>query len=145
MNFCASVCKLKIMVTHLCALYHKKYNQPLGRSSTSKNLGGISSSSFVEPSSSSLEPIMAAHGVNVDGDNPRHRPGQTAGAEVAYRGLARAPWVCMPVRAMKIRRASGVLLTNQKSLVLLPTCFPNICCCSLGLSRVPLKIGHYEG
>ena len=108
--------KSKIWLALHCFKYHQKYVGSLGCVPTSKNLGGISSNDFAEPSSSSLAPIMAARGVNVDDDNPRHRPGQTAGAEVAYRGLARPPCFRAPVRAMKIRQAPGALRTTQNHL-----------------------------
>eukprot|EP00983_Pelagomonas_calceolata_P031185 979156-Pelagomonas_calceolata.AAC.1 len=56
---------------------------------------------------------MTACSVKVDADNSRRRPGQTAGMEVAYRGLAGPPCLCAPLRAMKIRQAPGALATTQ--------------------------------
>eukprot|EP00983_Pelagomonas_calceolata_P064441 1148122-Pelagomonas_calceolata.AAC.5 len=51
----------------------------------------------------------------VDAENPRRRPGQTAGME-AYRGLAGPPCLSAPLRAMKIRQAPGALTTTKKHL-----------------------------
>eukprot|EP00983_Pelagomonas_calceolata_P097767 1158277-Pelagomonas_calceolata.AAC.1 len=57
----------------------------------------MSSRDFAESSSSSLVPSMAACGVKVAAENPRRQPGQTAGTEVAYRGLAGPPCFCVPL------------------------------------------------
>eukprot|EP00983_Pelagomonas_calceolata_P087758 1157027-Pelagomonas_calceolata.AAC.3 len=83
---------------------------------SSKSFGDISSSDFSKPSSSSLAPSMEACSVKIDAENLRRRPGQTAGTEVAYRGLAGSPCFYAPLRAMKIRQAPGALATTQNHL-----------------------------
>eukprot|EP00983_Pelagomonas_calceolata_P026472 831278-Pelagomonas_calceolata.AAC.2 len=67
---------------------------------------------------------MAARGVNVDAQNSRHRPGQTAEVEVAYRGLARLPCFGAPPPCDENLKSIRGPHDNPKLLAKLPAGFP---------------------
>eukprot|EP00983_Pelagomonas_calceolata_P012582 403291-Pelagomonas_calceolata.AAC.2 len=100
----------------------------------------MSSRDFTESSSSSLAPSIAVRDFKVAANNPRRWPGQTAGTEVAYRGLAGRP--LLHLSAGQIPTSIRGPRNNPSLIGILPG-FPHTRCRNLGLSRVPLKNGIY--